>query len=116
MILNFVPLRDIISLKFLSKRFHRLSFLNKKLKYFNLNSHEIFDVNEYYNTFLYFPDDLLKRFKMKFDFSTYLFLKHSFEDLKNQSMISNCLYHLFNFPRSIFARNDCLNCSRIYVK
>ena len=116
MILNFLPLRDIILLKFLSKRFYRLTFLNKKLKYFNLNSHGIFDVNEYYNTFLCFFDDLLKRFKMKFDFSTYLFLKYSFEDLKNQSMISNCLYHLFNCPRSIFARNDCLNCSRTYVK
>ena len=116
MILNFLPLRDIILLKFLSKRFCRLTFLNKKLKYFNLNSHGIFDVNEYYNTFLCFFDDLLKRFKMKFDFSTYLFLKYSFEDLKNQSMISNCLYHLFNCPRSIFARNDCLSCSRTYVK
>ena len=65
---------------------------------------------------LYFLDDLLKIFKTKFDFATYLLLKYSFEDLKNQSMISNCLYHLFTCPRSIFARNDCLNCSRVYIK
>ena len=65
---------------------------------------------------LYFLDDLLKIFKIKFDFTTYLLLKCSFEDLKNQSMISNCLYHLFTCLRSIFARNDCLNCSRVYIK
>ena len=116
MILDFISLSDFVSLKFLSKRFYRLSFLNKKLKYFNINSHKIFDVNEYYNTFLYFLDDLLKRFKMKFDFPTYLILKYSFEDLMNQSLISNCLFHLFSSPRSVFARNDCSNCSRIYIR
>ena len=35
MILEFVSIRDIISLKFLSKRFYRLSFLKKTNEVFN---------------------------------------------------------------------------------
>ena len=35
MILEFVSVRDIISLKFLSKRFYRLSFLKKTNEVFN---------------------------------------------------------------------------------
>ena len=31
-------------------------------------------------------------------------------------MISSCLIHLFDCPRTQFARNTCPNCSRIYVK
>ena len=62
--------------------------------------------------FSYFFHDLLRFFEIKFDFSTYLFLKFSFEDLKNQITISNCLNHLFFCPRSFYAKNDCLNCSR----
>ena len=31
-------------------------------------------------------------------------------------MISNCLYHLFSCPKSVFANNDCLYCSRAYIK
>ena len=115
MILNFLSLRDAILLKFLSKRFYRLSFLKKKLKYFNINSHKVFEVNEYYNMFFYFFNDLLNNLKMKFDVSTFLLLKYSLEDLKNQFMISNCLYHLLPCPRSVFARNDCVYCSRAYI-
>ena len=86
------------------------------MKYLTEKSCKIFDVNEYYSMFLYFFDDLLRIFKMKFDFSTYLFLKCSFEDLKNQITISNCLNHLFFCPRNIYAKNDCLNCSRVYIE
>ena len=43
-------------------------------------------------------------------------MKCSFEDLKNQITISNCLNHLFFFPRNICAKNDCLNCSRVYIE
>ena len=116
MILDFVSIRDIISFKFLSKRFYQLSFLKKDLKYLIENSCKIFDVNEYYFMFFYLFCELLTFFKVKFDYVTYLFLKFSFEDLKNQITISNCLNHLFFCPRSFYAKNDCLNCSRAYIK
>ena len=116
MILEFVSTRDIISFKFLSKRFYRLSFLKKDLKYLIENSCKIFDVNDYYFMFSYFYCELLRFFEVKFDHLTYLFLKFSFEDLKNQITISNCLNHLFFCPRSFYAKNDCLNCSRAYIK
>ena len=116
MILDFVSIRDVISFKFLSQRFYRLSFLKKQLNYLIEKSCKIFDINEYYSMFSYFFHDLLRFFESKFDFSTYLFLKFSFEDLKNQITISNCLNHLFFCPRSFYAKNDCLNCSRAYIK
>ena len=53
---------------------------------------------------------------MKFNETTFLLLKYSLEGLKNLSMISNCLYHLFSCPRSVFARNDCLYCLRLFIK
>ena len=115
LILNFLPLRDVFSLKFLSERFYHFSFLKKKLRYFTINSHKIFEVNEYYDMFFYMFNDLLNNLKMKFDVSTFLLLKYSLEDLKNLFMISNCLYHLFSCPRSVFARNDCVYCSRLYI-
>ena len=30
-------------------------------------------------------------------------------------MTSNCFYHLFPCPRSVFARSNCIFCSRLYV-
>ena len=54
MILDFVSIRDIISFKFLSKRFYRLSFLKKQLNYLIEKSCKIFDVNEYHSMFSYF--------------------------------------------------------------
>ena len=115
MILDFVSIKDIISFKFLSKRFYQLSFLKKDLKYLIENSCKIFDVNDYYFMFSYFYCELLRFFEVKFDHLTYLFLKFSFEDLKNQITISNCLNHLFFCPRSFYAKNDCLNCSPAYI-
>ena len=52
---------------------------------------------------------------MKFDKTTFLLLKYSLDDLKNLFMISNCFYHLFSCPRSVFARNDCVYCSRLFI-
>ena len=115
LILDFLPLKDVFSLKFLSKRFYHISFLKKKLRYLTINSHKIFEVTEYYDMFFYMFNNLLNNLKMKFDVSTFLLLKYSLEDLKNLFMISNCLYHLFNCPRSVFAKNDCVYCSRIYI-
>ena len=115
LILKFLPLQDVLSLKFLSKRFYRISFFDKKIKYFNTISHNTFEVDDYHDTFLNMLTDLLNKFKMNFDELTFLFLKYSFEDLKNLFMISNCFYHLFSCPRSVFARSNCIFCSRLYV-
>ena len=54
MILDFVSIRDVISFKFLSQRFYRLSFLKKQLNYLIEKSCKIFDVNEYHSMFSYF--------------------------------------------------------------
>ena len=115
LILKFLSLQDVLSFKFLSKRFYRISFFDKKIKYFKTISHNTFKVDEYYDTFLNLLTDLLNKFKMNFDKLTFFFLKYSFEDFKNLFMISNCFYHLFSCPRSIFARNNCVCCSRLYV-
>ena len=103
-------------MKFLSKSFFKIIFLNFKIRYFNRISNEIFNTNNYYNELLYSVERLLKELKFKFDFSNYCFLKYSFEELINSSLISSCLIHLFDCPRTQFARNTCPNCSRIYVK
>ena len=98
MILKYLSTEDIFSFKFLSKRFYRISFFDKKLKFFTVNAHKFFEVNDYYEMFFYMLKDLLNIFKKEFDDSTFSFLKYSFEDLKNLFMISNCLYHLFSCP------------------
>ena len=66
--------------------------------------------------FFYLFNDLLNNLKMKFSETTFVLLKYSLEDLKNLFMISNCFYHLFSCPRSVFARNDCIYCSRLFIK
>ena len=36
--------------------------------------------------------------------------------MSREMTISNVLFHLFYCPRSIFSRNECLRCSRLYVR
>ena len=85
------------------------------MDFFSNNSHKIFEVNEYYDMFFYLFNDLLNKLKMKFNQTTFFLLKYSLDDLKNLFVISNCLYHLFSCPRSVFARNDCFYCSRLFI-
>ena len=84
------------------------------MKFFTINARKIFEVNDYYENFFYLLEDLFKKLKKEFDEITFIFLKYSFEDLKNLIMISNCFFHLFFCPRSIFAKSDCKHCSRLY--
>ena len=90
--------------------------MKKKMKYFSVNSHKIFEVNDYYNMFFYLFNELIRSLKMKFSETKFLLLNYSLDDLKNLFTISNCLYHLFSCPRSVFARNDCLYCSRLFIE
>ena len=59
--------------------------------------------------------NLLSIFKKKIDDLTFLFLKYSFDRLKNLFMTSNCLFHLFSCLRSDYAKNNCICCSRLYI-
>ena len=61
-------------------------------------------------------DNLLSIFLKKVDDLTFLFLKYSFDRLKNLFMTSNCLFHLFSCPRSEYAKNNCICCSRLHVE
>ena len=74
-------------------------------------------MNDYYNKFQFFlTEKLIVDFKKKFSFSKYLYLRSSLEEISREVTISNTLFHLFYCPRSIFARNECLRCSRLFVK
>ena len=50
------------------------------------------------------------------DFSDYVFLIYSFEELINSSLISILLLHLFDCPRTMFAKSTYLNCSRNFIE
>ena len=115
LILSFLSINDIANLKFLSKRFYKIVFFDKKMKYFSVNSHNLFDIEGYYHTFFSMIDDFFYKIKKEVDELTFLFLKYSFEELKNIFMISNILYHLFSCPRSIFVQSNCDYCSRLFI-
>ena len=113
--MKFLSVKDILNLRFLSKHFYNITFFDKKMKYCRDNSHNLFEVDDYYNTFLNMINDFLNNFKKKVDEVTFLFLKYSLEELKNIFMISNVLYHLFSCPRSFFAKSNCNYCSRVFI-
>ena len=54
--------------------------------------------------------------KEKYVFHKYLYLRSSLEEISREMTISNVLFHLFYCPRSIFSKNDCSNCSRLFLK
>ena len=114
-ITRYLSTEEIYSFKFLCKRFFKIALMHKKIKYFTVNSHKIFDINDYYNTFFFMFENLLSFLKNKFDDLTFLFLRYSFVGLKNLFMTSNCLFHLFSCPRSQYAKSNCIYCSRLYV-
>ena len=116
-IFKFLFFIDIFNFKFLSKRLNEIYFLNNEVNFLNRYSKNLFDTVNYYDKFqYYFIQKLNKKFKKNFDFCTYLFLKYSLEEIANETTISNFLLHLFYCPRSIFAKNTCLRCSRIFIK
>ena len=80
-------------------------------------SKKFFDVDDYYEKFqFYFVEKVAVELKEKFSFQKYLYLRFSLEEISREMIILNLLFHLFYCPRSIFSKNDCLNCSRLFLK
>ena len=99
----------------MSKRCLSISFLDEHVRYYNHFAKRLVDSNLYYDILSCFIRDFLKNVKNDLNFSTWLFLNYFFDNLKIDLMISNCFYHLFHCPRSVFAKNGCFLCSRQYV-
>ena len=94
-ITKYLSIEEVYSFKFLCKRFFKIALFHKKIRYFTVISHKIFDVNDYCNTFFLMIEKLLSIFLKKIDDLIFLFLKYSFERLKNLFMTSNCFLIYF---------------------
>ena len=109
-----------LSLSIFLKELIRFIFsLEKKKNFFFLidTAKKIFDIDDYYEKFQFFLiEKLAFDLKKKFSFSKYLYLRSSLEEISREITISNTLFHLFYCPRTIFAKNECLNCSRLFLK
>ena len=119
-IFKFLLLGDVFKFKYLSKRANSIYFFvgkEKELFFLIDSARKIFDIDEYYEKFQFFLIEKLSfDLKKKFSFSKYLYLRSSLEEISRETTVSNTLFHLFYCPRSIFAKNECLNCSRLYLK
>ena len=62
-ITRYLSIEEIYSFKFLYKRFFKIALMHKKVKYFTVNPHKIFDINDYYNNFFFMFENLLGFFK-----------------------------------------------------
>ena len=95
--------------------FIRIVFLNKDIKYYAKISHEIFDIESYYENFNIQLQIFFDKIKENYTDTTNLFLKFSFDELKNYFLISNVLFHMFNCSRSDFAKDNCSFWCRLYI-
>ena len=109
-----------LSLSIFLKELIQFTFsLEKKKNFFFLidTAKKIFDIDDYYEKFqFFFIEKLAFDLKKKFSFSKYLYVRSSLEEISSEITVSNILFHLFYCPRSIFAKNECLNCSRLFLK
>ena len=71
--------------------FNRIVFLNKDIEYYTRISHEIFNINNYYDYFNVKLQNLFDKIKKNYTDTANLFLKFSFDELKNYFLISNVL-------------------------
>ena len=119
-IFKFLLLGDLFNFKYLSKKANSIYFCvgkEKKLFFLINAAKNIFHVNDYYNKFNFvLTEKFIVDLKKKFIFSKYLYLRSSLEEISREVTISNTLFHLFYCPRSFFSRNECLRCSRLFVK
>ena len=119
-IFKFLLLGDVFKFKYLSKRANSIYFFvgkEKELFFLIDTAKKIFDIDDYYEKFqIFFIEKLAFDLKKKFSFSKYLYVRSSLEEISREITVSNILFHLFYCPRSIFAKNECLNCSRLFLK
>ena len=119
-IFKFLLLGDVFKFKYLSKRANSIYFFvgkEKELFFLIDTAKKIFDIDDYYEKFqFFFIEKLAFDLKKKFSISKYLYVRSSLEEISREITVSNILFHLFYCPRSIFAKNECLNCSRLFLK
>ena len=119
-IFKFLLLGDVFKFKYLSKRANSIYFFvgkEKELFFLIDTAKKFFDIDDYYEKFqFFFIEKLAFDLKKKFSFSKYLYVRSSLEEISREITVSNILFHLFYCPRSIFAKNECLNCSRLFLK
>ena len=102
-ILQFLTNNELDQLKFLCLRFYMIisrSPFFKKLDYYREIAHDFVDTDKLYKYFLDLYDNFLfSKLSQKFQLSTLFFFKNHLEPVKNYSLCSNVLFHLFNCPR-----------------
>ena len=110
-IFKFLDLKDLFSFKFLSRKSNSIYFSigqEKNLFFLIETSKKVFNLNNYHFNF---NSILLKEFivdlKRRFIFSKYLYLRSSLEEVSRNVTVSNIFMHLFYYPRSAFAKNQC---------
>ena len=119
LIFKFLNFEDIFKFKFLSKRGNEIYFLlgEKRLFFLIQKSKKIFNVEIFYDKVQqFFNKELFTEIKEEFSFIKYLLLIFLFEEIYNDLSLSNFFSHLFYCPRSIFAKNNCLKCSRVFLR
>ena len=81
-VFKFLDSKDIYLLKFICKRFNQIAFLNKDIEYYSKISHEIFDLNNYYDYFNIQLQNLFEKVKKNYTDTANLILKFSLDELK----------------------------------
>ena len=118
-IFKFLDLKDLFSFKFLSRKSNSIYFAIGKDKnlFFLINaSKKIFNLNTYHFNFnLILMKEFIVDLKRRFEFSKYLYLRSSLEEVSRNVTVSNIFMHMFYCPRSAFAKNECI-CARLFLK
>ena len=114
-ILKYLNYVDILSIKLLSKKCFSITFLNLRFKYFQGLAKQLTDCSLYYQKINAFFNNLIQKLKSDILLSNWLYLNYFFDQLKDNLLLSSCFCHLFHCPRSLFAKNNCLLCSRRFI-
>ena len=107
---------DILCIKFLSKRLFKITFLNKRFKYFQYLAKQLTDCSVYYEKMKAFFNNFIQKVKSDISLSNWLFLNYFIYNLQGDLLISSCFCHLFHCPRALFAKNDCYLCSKKFIE
>ena len=107
---------DILCIKFLSKRLFKITFLNKRFKYFQYLAKQLTDCSVYYEKMKAFFNNFIQKVKSDIYLSNWLFLNYFNYNLQGDLLISSCFCHLFHCPRALFAKNDCYLCSKKFIE